>query len=67
MKKLILIFFVFIVANINAQMFTPYQGVQNQPKVQFDYWVYSTHAGNGSTSQYPANATSKAEIGRAHV
>lgn len=43
-------------------MLTPFQAVQVQPKVQFDYWLYSTHAGNGSTSQYPANATTKAEM-----
>lgn len=46
----------------NAQFFTPYQGVQNQPKVQFDYWVYNTHAGNGSSNQYPVVAASKADM-----
>ncbi len=62
MKKSIIIFFVFIVSNINAQILTPYQGVQNQPKVKFDYWIFNTHAGNGSTSQYPANAASKVDM-----
>lgn len=40
----------------------PFQGVQNQPKVQLDYWIYSTHAGNGSTTQYPIVASSKADL-----
>jgi hypothetical protein len=54
MRKSIFILFVFISPHLNAQLLAPYQGVQNQPKVEFDYWVYSTHAGNGSTSQYPS-------------
>lgn len=41
---------------------TTYNGVQSQPKVQFDYWLYSTHAGNGSLTQYPANAASKSDM-----
>jgi hypothetical protein len=48
--------------NVNGQLLAPFQPLQNQPKVQFDYWIYSTHAGNGSTSQYPANATSKVDM-----
>lgn len=62
MKKLFIFIFALNVTCVNAQFLTPFQGVQNQPKVQFDYWVYSTHAGNGSTSQYPANAASKSDM-----
>jgi hypothetical protein len=51
-----------LITTAHGQMLAPYQAVQNQPKVQFDYWMYSTHAGNGSTSQYPANAGSKADM-----
>jgi hypothetical protein len=56
----IISFFIFI--NVNGQLLAPFQPLQNQPKVQFDYWVYSTHAGNGSTTQYPSNAGSKADM-----
>lgn len=38
------------------------QGTQRQPKLQFDYWVYSTNAGNGTTSQYPIIPTNKTEM-----
>jgi len=43
-------------------MLTPYHPIQSQPKVKFDYWVYSTSAGSGSTSQYPVVAASKADM-----
>ncbi len=62
MKKIFLFLFVFLVTGLNAQFLTPYQGVQNQPKVQFDYWVYSTHGGNGSSNQYPVVAASKGDM-----
>lgn len=41
---------------------TTYQPVHMQPTVQFDYWVYSTHAGNGSTNQYPTVPTNVTEM-----
>ena len=62
MKKVIIFLLVLINSVVNGQLFTPYQGIHNQPKVQLDYWVYSTHAGNGSTNQYPAVAGSKADL-----
>lgn len=46
----------------NAQILAPMQGTQRQPKLQFDYWVYSTNAGNGTTSQYPIIPTNKTEM-----
>jgi hypothetical protein len=54
MRKIFILLLVLINTYVNGQFLTPYQAVQNQPKVEFDYWVYSTHAGNGSTSQYPS-------------
>ena len=62
MKKVIIFLLVLIHSVVNGQLFTPYQGIHNQPKVQLDYWLYSTHAGNGSTNQYPAVAGSKADL-----
>ena len=62
MKKIFLFLFAFLVTGLNAQFLTPYQGVQNQPKVQFDYWVYSTHSGNGNTSQYPLTPLVKSDM-----
>ena len=62
MRYYITIFFFLVFSNVKAQFFAPYQAIQNQPKVQFDYWVYSTHAGNGSTTQYPSNAGTKADM-----
>jgi hypothetical protein len=56
-----IISFLFLL-NVNGQLIAPFQSIQNQPKVQFDYWIYSTHAGNGSTSQYPVNAASKSDM-----
>ena len=46
----------------NAQMLAPLQGTQRQPKLQFDYWVYSTNAGNGTTTQYPVLPTNKTDM-----
>jgi hypothetical protein len=62
MRHIFIIVLAFVAVQLNAQMLTPYQGVQNQPKVQFDYWVYSTHAGSGSSNQYPVVAASKADM-----
>ena len=62
MKKIFSILLVCIVYSGSTQFLAPYQAVQKQPKLQFDYWVYSTHAGSGSTTQYPANAGSKADM-----
>lgn len=47
---------------VKGQFLAPYQGTQPQPRVQLDYWVYSTHAGNGSATQYPVVAASKADM-----
>jgi hypothetical protein len=62
MKKIFSILLVCIVYAGSAQFLAPYQAIQKQPKVQLDYWVYSTHAGSGSTTQYPGNAGSKADM-----
>lgn len=51
-----------MVVCVNAQILTPFQGVQKQPKVQFDYWVYSTGGGSGLTNQYPVIAASKSDM-----
>lgn len=45
-----------------AQIMATYQPVNMQPTVQFDYWVYSTNAGNGSISQYPIIPTNTSEM-----
>lgn len=47
---------------IEAQFTAPFQAVHNQPKVQLDYWIYSTHAGMGSTTQYPIVASTKSDL-----
>lgn len=62
MKKVFILLLAFVSSVVNGQFLTPYQGTQIQPKVQFDYWVYSTHAGNGSVTQYPGNAGSKDDM-----
>jgi hypothetical protein len=62
MRALLLIFFLIKCFLAEAQFIVPFQGVQNQPRVQFDYWMYNTHAGNGSTNQYPVVAASKADM-----
>ena len=62
MKKVFILLLILINTYVNGQFLTPYQAVQNQPRVQLDYWVYSTHAGNGSINQYPANAGSKDDM-----
>lgn len=62
MKKVIaLIFYLFSIIG-QAQLMTAYQPVHMQPTVQFDYWVYSTHAGNGSISQYPIIPSNSTEM-----
>lgn len=62
MKKLSIFLFLVLFNNLKAQMLTPFQSVQHQPRVQLDYWMYNTHAGNGSTSQYPVVATNKTDM-----
>jgi hypothetical protein len=42
MRFYILILSLFIYYNGQAQFLAPFQSIQKQPKVQFDYWVYST-------------------------
>jgi hypothetical protein len=53
MKKIIFLGFFLFGFMAQAQILTPFQPIQKQPKVQLDYWLYSTNAGNGSNSQYP--------------
>ena len=62
MKRLIFFCLACLHFSGNAQMLAPMQGTQRQPKLQFDYWVYSTNAGNGTTSQYPVIPTNKTEM-----
>lgn len=46
-----------------AQVFlSTFSGTQSKANLNADYFVYSTHAGNGSTTQYAANPTTKAEF-----
>ena len=62
MKKLIaLIFFIGSIGG-QAQLMATYQPVHMQPTVQFDYWMYSTHAGNGTINQYPVIPTNTTEM-----
>lgn len=62
MRALLFILVVLLGFQVKAQFIAPFHGVQNQPKVQLDYWVYKTHAGNGSATQYPVVAASKADM-----
>jgi len=62
MKISLFLFGLICAFHSNAQMFAPYQGTQNQPKIEFDYWIYSTHAGNGNTSQYLLTPNSRSEM-----
>jgi hypothetical protein len=61
-KGVLLLLFILINSVVKGQFLAPYQGTQPQPRVQLDYWVYSTHAGNGSATQYPVVAASKADM-----
>lgn len=60
-KNLIHIIFLCCIG-VQSQILTPYQPVQKQPRVQFDYWVMNTHAGNGSYNQYPVIPTNKSDM-----
>lgn len=62
MKFYITILSIFIFYNVQAQFLAPFQSIQKQPKVQFDYWVYSTGNGNGSNNQYPVVATTISDM-----
>ncbi len=62
MKKGLLLLFILINSVVKGQFLAPYQGTQLQPRVQLDYWMYNTHAGNGSSNQYPVVAASKADM-----
>jgi hypothetical protein len=62
MKKGFILLLVLLNSVVKAQILAPFQGIQNQPKIQFDYWIYSTHAGNGNTTQYPSPPTSRANM-----
>ncbi len=48
--------------SVQAQLMATYQPVQKQPRVQFDYWVMNTHAGNGTATQYPIVPTNRTEM-----
>ena len=62
MRVLLFILAVLIGFQAEAQFIAPFQGVQNQPKVQLDYWIYSTGGGSGLTNQYPVVPSSKTEM-----
>jgi hypothetical protein len=62
MKKTLATIFVLCCLAVQSQILTPYQAVQQQPKVQIDYWVYSTHSGNGANNQYPVGVTTRTEM-----
>lgn len=62
MKKVIALIFSIVSMGGQAQIMAAYQPVHKQPTVQFDYWVYSTHAGNGTATQYPVLPTTRAEM-----
>lgn len=62
MKKLIVFVLSIIAITSQAQIMATFQPVHKQPNVQFDYWIYSTHGGNGNTSQYPILPTNSAEM-----
>lgn len=62
MKKLIALIFCIGYTAGQAQLMATYQPVHKQPNVQFDYWVYSTNAGNGNASQYPIVPTNLTEM-----
>jgi len=62
MKKTLgfILFFFFI--SLKAQFLSPYQPVTKQPRVQFDYWIYSICGGSGLTNQYPVVPTNLTEM-----
>lgn len=62
MRKLIALIFSLSYLGGQAQLMATYQPVQMQPTVQFDYWVYSSHSGNGNSSQYPIVPTNLTEM-----
>lgn len=62
MRKLIALIFCIAHTGGQAQLMATYQPVHKQPNVQFDYWIYNTHAGNGNTLQYPIVPTNVTEM-----
>ena len=62
MKKIIALIFSIGSLGAQAQIMASYQPVNMQPKVQIDYWVYSTHTGNGTNNQYPVVPTTRTEM-----
>ena len=62
MGRIYLFCFLLFSTNAFTQVLTTYQPIHSQPKVQFDYWVYSTHGTNGDTSQYPRIPTNEDEM-----
>jgi hypothetical protein len=77
MRFYILILSLFIYCNGHAQFLAPFQSIQKQPKVQFDYWVYSTastapttkaqmddlfNTSNGTTTMTQSGKTNSSKI-----
>lgn len=62
MGRVYLLCLLLVCTNAFTQVLTTYQPIHSQPKVQFDYWVYSTHGTNGDTSQYPMIPTNEEEM-----
>lgn len=62
MKNISIFIFCFLCTLIEAQVMATFQSIHKQPTVQFDYWIYSTHAGNGSQTQYPTVPTNVTEM-----
>lgn len=60
-KFLLFFFFGFF---LKAQVLAPYAPTQTQPRIQFDYWVYTICGGNGSSSQYPITPTSVTDMNK---
>lgn len=62
MKKTTILLLTFCINFFWTQVLVQQHPVQYPPRLQFDYWIYSTNAGNGSTSQYPINAGSISDM-----
>ena len=59
--RLVLIF-LFSALGARAQVFmSTFSATQSKANLNADYFVYSTHGGTGSTTQYAVNPTTKAE------
>jgi hypothetical protein len=56
--------FLIIIIQAHAQVLSTQHAVPIQSRMQFDYWVYSTHGGTGNTSQYPVIPTNNADMNK---